>query len=263
MKIVILCGGQGTRLREETEYRPKPMVPIGRFPILWHIMKIYSYNGNNNFVLALGYKGDMIKEYFMNYRWHSSDFTLNIKTKQTEYHNFHELEDWNITFADTGLESLTGLRLIKLKRYLEDDEMFMLTYGDGVSDIDIKNLVKFHKEKGKLVTITGVNPVTQYGVIDVDNKDIAKGFREKPSSKDIINGGFMVINKGIFKYLHEDENIMFEDILVKLSDEGHVAIFPHKGFWHSMDTYRDYLKLNKMWDEKNRPWAVWEKNAKP
>jgi len=263
MKTVILCGGQGTRLKEETEFRPKPMVPIGKFPILWHIMKIYNHFGHNNFILALGYKGDMIKEYFMNYRWHISDFTLNIKSKHTEYHNFHELEDWNITFADTGLESQTSLRLIKLKKYVENEDMFMLTYGDGIADVNIDELIKFHKEKGKLITITGITPVSQYGVIDVDKDGLAKVFTEKPLSKNMINGGFMVVNKEIFNYLDENENIMFEEILPRLAKKKLVTIFHHTGFWHSMDTYRDYVNLNKMWEEKNKSWAVWENDVKP
>jgi glucose-1-phosphate cytidylyltransferase len=260
MKTVIFCGGQGTRLREETEYRPKPLVPIGKFPILWHIMKIYSSFNHNDFILALGYKGDMIKEYFMQYRWRSTDFTLNTKTKKIDYHNYHDLEDWNITFSDTGKESLTSKRLAKLKKHLEIEENFMLTYGDGISDIDLAELIKYHSKKGKIITIVGINPLSQYGIIDIDSEGIATEFKEKPGTDDVINGGFMVINKTIFKYISEDNDIMFEDVIKDLSKKGEVAIYQHKGFWHSMDTYRDYLKLNKLWDNNERAWTkFWDK----
>lgn len=255
MKVVILCGGQGTRLREETEYRPKPLVPIGKYPILWHIMKHYYYYGHNDFILALGYKSHLIKEYFMHYRWHTTDFTVNIKSKKTEYHSFHDLEDWNVTLADTGLESMTAKRLAKLKKYLENEDMFMLTYGDGVSDVDLKELVKFHKKRGKMVTITGIQPASQYGIIDLDEDDIALNFKEKPASNDVINGGFMIFNKEIFNHISEEEDVMLvQKTIPDLAEKGEVAIYRHKGFWHSMDTYRDYLKLNKMWSQGDRPW---------
>ncbi|NOZ80410.1 MAG: glucose-1-phosphate cytidylyltransferase [DPANN group archaeon] len=258
MKVVILCGGRGSRLREETEFRPKPLIPIGQKPILWHIMKSYSQYNHNEFILALGYKGDLIKEYFMHYRWKISDFTLNIRKHDIKYHDYLALEDWNITFADTGLESMTAKRLAKLKRYLTDEDNFMLTYGDGVSDIDIDKLVAFHKEKGRIVTITGYNPTSAYGVIEVKD-GIAKEFKEKPESQDIINGGFMVLNKKIFDYVSEENDVMLvETVLPQLAKEGQVATYHHKGFWHSMDTYRDYLKLNKMWDEKKSPWKTWK-----
>jgi len=197
MKVIILCGGMGTRLKEETEYRPKPLVSIGGMPIVWHIMKIYSHFGHNDFILALGYKGNMIKEYFMHYQWDSFDFTLNLKSQQTVYHTQHAMEDWNITFADTGLDSMTAKRLSKLKKYLKDEDMFMLTYGDGVANIDIDKLIEFHKKMGKVATITGLHPHSKYGVIDVSD-GIVKDFREKPVLNDLINGGFMVFNKEIF-----------------------------------------------------------------
>lgn len=259
MKTVILCGGEGTRLKEETEFRPKPLVPIGKYPIIWHIMKLYNNYGFSDFILPLGYRGTLITEYFMNYRWQTSDVTFNIKSKETEYHNLHAVEDWNITFVDTGLKSMTAKRLHLVKRYLEGEDTFMLTYGDGVSDVNVEELLKFHKEHGKLVTVTGINPASQYGVIDVDVHGIAQKFQEKPDSLDLINGGFMVFNKEIWNHI-TDEDVMLEALIGTLTKKGLVTIFHHKGFWHSMDTYRDYLKLNKLWEENNRPWAVWEKN---
>jgi len=261
MKVIIFCGGRGTRLQEETEYRPKPMVTIGKHPILWHIMKIYSHFSHKDFVLALGYKGEMIKDYFYNYKWLSSDFTLNIKSKEETYHDHAQLEDWNITFADTGPETKTVKRLSLLKKYLKGEDTFLLTYGDGVADVDINKLVDFHKSKGKIVTLTGINPTSQYGVIDVDSNYIAQAFKEKPTSEDdFINGGFMVCDKRIFNYLNEDDpNMLEETTLRELAKKGEVAVYHHRGFWQCMDTYRDFFNLNNMWNNGQRRWAVWEK----
>jgi glucose-1-phosphate cytidylyltransferase len=261
MKTVIFCGGRGTRLQQETEFKPKPMVTIGKYPILWHIMKIYGQFGHKDFVLALGYKGDMIKDYFYNYKCLSSDFTLNIKSGNVTYHNHAQIEDWNITFADTGLETKTVKRLFALKKYLKDDDVFCLTYGDGVADVDINKLLAFHKEKGKIVTLTGINPTSQYGVIDIDSNSIAKEFKEKPKAEDdFINGGFMVVDKRIFNYLKEDDpNMLEETTLRELAKKGEVAIYRHRGFWQCMDTYRDFEILNNMWNNNQRHWAVWEK----
>ena len=259
MKTIIFCGGMGTRLKEETEFKPKPMVTVGGYPILWHVMKIYSSFGHKEFILRLGYKGDMIKEYFIDFDWRNSDFSLDLSTKKLALAKNSENYDWKIHFVETGLESMTATRLLRVKHILmdSDEEDFMLTYGDGVADIDIGELVKFHKEKGRLITLTGINPTTPYGIIEIDQNYIVKDFAEKPTSKDFINGGFMVFNKKIFEYL-EEKNVMLEvDFLPKMAERGQVAIYHHKGFWHSMDTYRDFSKLNELW-AKDHPWKIWK-----
>lgn len=255
MKVVILCGGQGTRLREETEFKPKPLVEIGKLPILVHIMKIFSKFGHNDFILALGYKGYLIKEYFLHYKLHTSDFTLNTKEHDIIYHNNKNDFNWNITFADTGLETLTAKRLFKLKKYLKNDDLFLLTYGDGIADIDINKLIEFHKSQGKIVTITGINPPSPFGIINMDEHNIVKNFKEKPISNYIINGGFMVLSKKIFNYINKDEDVMLVGKTIpEIAKKGEVIIYHHKGFWHSMDTYRDYLKLNEMYKNNEIPW---------
>lgn len=261
-KVVILCGGIGTRLREQTEFMPKPLVRIGDMPILWHIMKIYSHYGYNDFILCLGYKGEMIKEYFLNYEWMSRDFTFNLSSRNKwKTHSEHALEDWNITFADTGLHTLTGGRIKKIEKYIKGD-YFLATYGDGVADVDIKKLVKFHREKRKSVTLTGLHPISRYGIIKAKEDGLATSFSEKPALGDLINGGFFVFNRRIFDYLNKD--IMLEEVvtaegpLATLAKEGQLAVFRHTGFWHCMDTYRDYAELNRIWDSKKVPWKVWE-----
>lgn len=261
MKTVILCGGSGTRLREETEFKPKPLVEIGSHPILWHIMKTYSVFGHRDFVLALGSKGDMIKEYFMGQDWRDNDFTLKLKDKTIDFKNSSAKEDWTIDFADTGDKSLTGLRLYKLKDYLKDEENFMLTYGDGVADIDIEKLIEFHKQKGKILTITGLHPRSKYGVVKTTEDGLVKEFKEKPILDNFINGGFMVFNKRIFDFLDQRNVMLVDDTLPKLAKMGEVALYHHEGFWHCMDTYKDYLELNKMWQE-NPEWKIWDKNIK-
>jgi len=255
-KVVILCGGQGTRLKEETEFKPKALVEIGGIPIVWHIMKSYASYGYKDFVLCLGYKGRMIKEFFFHFQWDISDFTINLKDGKKTYHDDHA-EDWNITLADTGQETLTAGRVKAIEKYIpKDDDFFLLTYGDGVSDIDIEKLVAFHKEKGKLVTITGVHPTNKYGLINMSDKLEVLDFAEKPPMRDFINGGFMVVNRTFFDRINED--CMFESkILPQLAKENQVALYPHEGFWHSMDTFKDYEDLNKLWDAK-APWKTWE-----
>ncbi len=258
MKTVILCGGKGTRLREETEFKPKPLVTVGPHPIIWHIMKIYSHYGHNEFILPLGYKGDSLKEYFVNFNWRNNDFTLGLKNKDISLHNFHGIDDWKVSFVDTGLETLTGLRLYKVKHLLKDEENFFLTYGDGLADINISALLKFHLEKGKIATITGINMNSRYGILDVNHEEgLITNFSEKPKGEEYINGGFMVFNKRIFDFL-TSEDIMFEnDLLPKLARMKELAIFKHHGFWQCMDTHRDYLHLNKIWEE-DKPWKVWQ-----
>lgn len=261
MKTVILCGGKGTRLREETEFKPKPLVEIGGRPILWHIMKIYSEFNQKDFVLALGKKGEMIKEYFMGHDWRSNDFTLHLKDKTVDFKNTKAREDWNIDFVDTGDDSLTALRLYNLKDYLEGEDNFMLTYGDGLANVDIDKLIKFHLEKGKILTITGLHPRSKYGVVKTTKDGLVTEFKEKPILDNFINGGFMIFNKRIFDILDQRNVMLVDDTLPKLAEQGEVALYHHEGYWHCMDTYKDYLVLNEAWNE-NPEWKIWDKDIK-
>ena len=257
MKIVILCGGIGYRLKEETEFKPKPMIFIGNKPILWHIMKIYSHFGFNDFIIALGYKGNYIKDYFLNQKYFINNFTLNTKNGYAKlYKDEKNEDDFKITFVDTGQETLPGERILKIKNFIPDtDEDFMVTYGDGVSDINIKDLAKFHKKHGNIGTITGVHPRSKYGLIKIDHKFIVKQLSEKPVLKEWINGGFMVFKKSFFKYLRNGE---FEHpALKRLIRDSQLSVYTHNGFWHSMDTYPDVDNLNKLWIE-NPKWKVWK-----
>ncbi len=249
----------GYRLREETEYRPKPMVLIGGYPVLWHIMKIYATAGHNEFVLTLGYKGDMIKDYFANYHLLVNDFTYRMKTKAVKYHSEQRQDDnFTITFADTGEDSDTGKRILAVKKYITEDE-FMVTYGDGVADLDIRRLLDFHRQQKKIGTITGVHPYSKYGLITSDVEGVSvKNFRQKPLMSEYVNGGFMIFNKKAFEYF--DEGPM-EDGLKRMAKAGELALFKHNGFWKSMDTYRDMMEINKLWNKK-RPWAIWEDYGK-
>src|SRR6267378_3089530 len=226
MKTVILCGGKGTRLKEETEYKPKPMIVVGAKPILWHIMKIYSHHGYREFVLALGYKGQAIKEFFLNERAYSSDFTLRTSSGAIDYHQKHA-DDFSITFADTGADSLTGERLRKLRKYLGDGE-FMVTYGDGVADIDIGDLVRAHRKQGTLATITGVHPTSKYGLLRSDEQDRVQHFSQKPTLGDFVNGGFMVMSPGVFDYVDDG---MIEDALIRMAADRQLSVYRHGGFW--------------------------------
>lgn len=253
--VVILCGGQGTRLREETEFKPKPMVEIGGRPILWHLMKIYDHFGHKHFVLPLGYKGEVIKEYFMDYDWRNNDFRISLKDKKISF-DHDAKEDWVIDLVDTGQKAMTGLRLYRVKKYLEKHEMFMLTYGDGVANIDLDALLAFHREKGKLVTITGLHPISKYGVFDVDENQLVNEFKEKPILDDYINGGFMVMNRGVLDYITEENTMLVDSLLPMLAKQGEVALYKHQGFWHCMDTYRDFVKLNDMW-KTGAQWKIW------
>jgi len=254
-KVVILCGGMGTRLKEETEYRPKPMVGIGGKPILWHIMNIFAYHGLNQFVLCLGYKGEMIKEYFQNFEMRNNDFTINLsQPKDITYHSRNTL-DWTITLADTGASSLKGSRLKKIEKYIQDD-IFLTSYGDSLGNIDILSLINFHKRHGKIATITGINPTSRFGEINFKGDNVIS-FREKPKSvKSLVNGGFMVFNKEIFNYLTEDDECDLEyGPLEKLASDGQLMIFKHEGFWACMDTIRDMEYLNELWNSKNAGWV--------
>ena len=256
MKVVILCGGKGTRMREETEYRPKPLVDVGGKPIIWHIMKIYSSYGFNDFILCVGYKGEMIKQYFMDMYWRNNDFTLHFNgDPKIEYHTKEE-ENWNITIVNTGIETLTGGRLKQIENYIDTDD-FMFTYGDGLSDVDLSKLLAFHKEKGKIATITGVNPISPFGVMGVKN-GLIETFKEKPILKDIVNGGFMVVNKAIFKYLPQEDCFFEQEPLRNLAKDRELAVYKHNGFWIAIDTFKDVETVNKLWAKGENPWKTWE-----
>ncbi|MCJ7571932.1 MAG: glucose-1-phosphate cytidylyltransferase [Candidatus Thermoplasmatota archaeon] len=259
MKVVLLCGGQGTRLKEETEYRPKPMVEIGGKPILWHIMKIYAHYGFKDFVICLGYKGNMIKQYFLNYETTNNDFTVLLGNhSDIQFHNNHPEIDWRVTLADTSEESQTGARVKKIEKYIDED-FFMLTYGDGVANIDIKKLVEYHKSHGKIGTMTGVHPSSRFGELVIKNNKIVL-FNEKPQIKEgLINGGFFVFNKKFFKYLNEEDDCILErEPLENLTADRELMVYPHEGFWQCVDTYRELEILNKLWRSPSPPWKVWK-----
>lgn len=257
MKVVILCGGQGTRLREETEVKPKPMVEIGGYPILWHIMKTYAHYGHQEFVLCLGYKGNMIKEYFYNYEMLENDFTVELGTKNIKVHKAHDEAGWKVTLVDTGKTAMTGARVKRVQDYVDGD-LFMLTYGDGVIDLDINRLLEFHKSHGKIGTVTGVFPQSRYGELLIED-DHVLSFEEKPQDhKNSISGGYFVFNRKIFDYLKADDACVLEkDALQKLAADGELKVFVHDGFWQCMDTFRDYQYLQKIWNEGTPPWKKW------
>lgn len=258
MKVAILCGGLGTRLREETEFRPKPMVQIGNRPVLWHIMKVYGYYGFNDFIICLGYKGNMIKDYFLNYEAMNNDFTIRLGSRNSiDFHNNHQEKDWRVTLADTGESSQTGARVKKIEKYMDGD-MFMLTYGDGVADINIKELVEYHRSHGKIGTMTGVHPSSRFGELTVRDNQIIE-FDEKPQTKDgLVNGGYFVFNREFFEYLTEDDNCILEKKpLEKLASDGELMVYPHHGFWQCVDTYRELEALNMMWTQGKPPWKIW------
>lgn len=257
MKVLILAGGLGTRLSEETELRPKPMVEIGGKPILWHIMKIYSKYHFNEFVILLGYKGYFIKEYFMNYFLHQSDITLDIQTGKVEILN-SSTEPWKITLLDTGISAMTGARIKKAQKII-GDESFMLTYGDGVSDVNIKELVDFHKVHGKAMTMTSAQPESRFGALNISEDNKVVNFQEKPKGEGgWVNAGFFVCKSKVFDYLTEDNNLIFEqEPLQNLAKDGELFTFKHYGFWKPMDTLRDKHSLQKMWELNIAPWKVW------
>lgn len=253
MKVVILCGGKGTRMREETEYRPKPLVEIGGKPILWHIMKSYSSYGFNDFILCVGYKGEMIKQYFMDMYWRNNDFTLHFNDdRKIEYHTKEE-ENWNITIINTGIETMTGGRLKQVEKYIEDKE-FMFTYGDGLSNVNILELLEFHRKKGKIGTLTGVNPVSDFGVMEVKD-GIVNSFKEKPILNDRINGGFMVFNKAIFKYLPNEDCFFEQEPIRNLAKDKQLSVYEHNDFWTAIDTFKDVEAVNKLWDKGEHLWS--------
>ena len=261
MKTVILCGGKGTRLREETEFRPKPMVPIGERPILWHIMKIYAAQGHKDFVLCLGYKGDTIKDYFRNYLWMASDITLNLgPNPNVQIHGAHAEEDWSVTLAETGQEAQTACRIKRIERYIGSDDCFLLTYGDGVGNVDVNAAIAEHRRSGKICTVTGVHPPGRFGELGLgsDRRSVTS-FNEKPQAEGgFINGGFMVCNREIFHYLSDDPTDIFEKGALRvLAAEGKLGTYLHEGFWQPMDTFMEFTLLNRLWAESNAPWKIW------
>lgn len=264
MKVVIFCGGLGTRLKEETEFKPKPMINIGHRPILWHIMKNYAYYGHKDFILTLGYKGEMIKNYFFHYEIMNNDVTIELgKPAFTQIHQInpqHGENGWRITLADTGEKALKGARLKKLQKFIPD-ETFLATYGDGLANVNIPKLVAFHNQHGKLATLTGVNPTpaSRFGELMIDG-DLVESFREKPikTTGGLVNGGFFVLNRAIFDYLTTDDECDLEiGALEQIAKEGQLMVYRHEGFWACMDTLRDMDYLNKLWDEDLAEWKVW------
>ncbi len=260
MKVVILCGGKGTRLREETEYRPKPMVPIGGKPILWHIMKSYAHYGHKEFILCLGYKGDMIKEYFRNYLWNTCDSTLMLGRQQAaQFHDRHDEEDWSVTLADTGEDSMTAYRVKKIQRYIPAGESFLLTYGDGLSTIDINASIASHRASEKACTISAVHPAGRFGSVRIENDGQIYAFSEKPQFEEAyVNGGYMVCEHRVFDYLPDNPKVMLErqpmDDLVR---DRQLNAYKHEGFWQPMDTYQEMQFLNEIWVAGKAPWKVW------
>ena len=256
MKAVILAGGYGTRISEETELRPKPMIEIGGMPILWHIMKIYSHYGINEFVICCGYKGYQIKEYFSNYFLHRSDVTFDLKENEMEVHEKFS-EPWKVTLVDTGQDTMTGGRLKRVAKYIEKEDFFCMTYGDGLTDLNIDDLIKFHKGHGLQATLTSTIPPSRFGLIE-STKGIVKSFKEKPAEEfNKINGGFFVLSPKVLSLLKDDRTIWEQEPLEKLASDGQLAAFEHEGFWHPMDTLRDKNVLESLWDSGSAPWKKW------
>ncbi|MGG3806100.1 glucose-1-phosphate cytidylyltransferase [Metabacillus fastidiosus] len=257
MKVVILAGGFGTRLSEETLSKPKPMVEIGNKPIIWHIMKQYSYYGFNDFIICLGYKGNIIKEYFSESLTYKSNRTSDYENEYIEELIYHDgLDTWRITLVDTGLNTMTGGRLKRIKPILNEKE-FLVTYGDGVSNINIKDLVRYHQKHGKTVTISTTRPQNQFGILKIDNTNKVTEFREKPKSEDWINSGFFVMNSKVFDYIEGDETVFEEAPLSKLAFEGQLIAYKFQGFWHPMDTMNDKKILENLWKNNHAPWCIW------
>ena len=256
MKVLILAGGQGSRLSEETTVKPKPMVEIGGKPILWHIMKIYSWYGFNEFIILCGYKGYMIKEYFAHYFLHMADMTIDLAANSITHHN-NNAEPWKVTMIDTGLETMTGGRIKRVQEYV-GNEPFMLTYGDGVGDIDINKLLAFHNNHGKLITMTSVLPEGRFGALSIDNSNMVSSFQEKPKGDGSwINGGFFVCQPEVFNYLTNDKTVFEREPLEELARNGQLFTYKHHGFWKPMDTQRDKNQLELLIENKNAPWIKW------
>lgn len=257
--VVILAGGLGTRLREQTEFIPKPMVPIGTRPVLWHIMKIYSCYGYKRFIICLGYKGEIIKEYFLHYRIRNSDFTIKLGNRENIHvHSLSREDDWEITLADTGLKAMTGARIKRVEKYIKTDK-FLLTYGDGVANIEITKLINFHISHGKLATVTGVRPPSRFGELITKGNHVTEFGEKLQVGSSLINGGFFVFNRRVFSYLSEDDQCVLErEPLEKLAKDGELMVYQHTGFWQCMDTLRDMSLLNEYWESGDVPWKVWK-----
>ena len=248
-------------MREETEFRPKPMVEVGGKPVLWHIMKIFSIYGVNDFVVCTGYKGEIIKEYFLEYEARNNDFTITLgRSHEIVFHDQHLESDWRVTVADTGPATQTGGRVARIARYVEDDERFIVTYGDGLADVDISKLLAFHESHGKAATITTVRPLSRFGLVDLDADAIVQRFREKPQVDDWVSAGFFVFERRVLDYLkgRGDDLVLEQEPLAELAAQGELAAYQHDGFWQPMDTYRESTMLNDMWNAGSAPWKVWK-----
>ena len=255
--VVILCGGQGTRLREETEYRPKPMIDIGGHPIIWHIMKIYAAAGFKRFILCLGYKGQIIKEYFLNYRTLMNDFSIELKDEANLTFLTEHDDDFSVTLADTGLTAMTGARISRIRQYIDTDT-FMVTYGDGLSDLNIADLLAFHQKSGTIGTVTAVQPSSRFGILELGKDNRVSSFKEKPKLSGWTSAGFFVFQRALFDYLSDDDDCVLEqNPITRLTADGQLSAFAHDGFFFAMDTYREYLHLNELWRTGNAPWRVW------
>lgn len=258
MKAVLLAGGLGTRMREETEFRPKPMVEVGGRPVLWHIMKVLGQQGITDFVICAGYKSEYIKNYFYNYGASNLDFTVRLGDQSsTVFHGSHEEFDWTVTVADTGESTMTGGRIKMIEKYVEG-QSFLATYGDGIADIDLRALLEFHNSHGKIATMTVTQPTSRFGVVEIDDSGIVSNFREKPKVNDWINMGYFVFEPKIFDYL-EIESVLEEEPLRTLADLSQLGAHKHNGFWQPMDTYRESLMLNNLWDKGQAPWKTWDR----
>jgi glucose-1-phosphate cytidylyltransferase len=255
MKLVILAGGAGTRISEESSIRPKPLIEIGGMPIIWHIMKIYSMHGIKDFVICCGYKGYLIKEYFSNYVLHTSDVTINLKKNTVKVHKKYS-EDWNITLVNTGLHTQTGGRILRIKDYIDSD--FCLTYGDGLANINLNELINFHKKHKKYATMTAVQPLGRFGALNIDSDNTVQNFLEKPKGDgQWVNGGFFVLSKKIFNYIKGDESVWEKEPLENLAKDLNLKSFKHNNFWQPMDTLRDKKFLESLWNSKKAPWKIW------
>lgn len=256
MKVVILAGGYGSRIRDVADDIPKPMIPIGAYPILWHIMKTYSYFGHKDFIICLGYKGQVIKDFFLNYEAYTRDFTISFDDQKITYHSEYEENDWKVTLAETGTHTMTGGRISKIRNYLKEEKQFLLTYGDGVSDVDIDSLIEFHNSHGKILTVTGVRPPGRFGEMITDGMGKIKEFNEKPQAEGgRISGGFFVANTNLFDYLEDNADLVFEQEPIRgLVKDNQMMMYKHDGFWQPMDTGREHKLLNKIYQAGKAPW---------
>jgi glucose-1-phosphate cytidylyltransferase len=263
VKSIILCGGQGTRLREHTELRPKPMVEIGGRPILWHIMKLYAFHGVNDFVLCLGYKAHVIKEYFLNYQAMNCDFTVKLDEARSITLHGHEAEEpWRVTLVDTGEDTMTGARVLRAARYLDDDDTFMVTYGDGVSNVNLRAVLAFHRQHGKIATLTGVHPPSRFGELRTEGNRVLAFSEKPPIGQGLINGGFFCFRREFLRYLDGSPDCTLERApLERCAAEGNLCVYEHDGFWQCMDTYRDWQSLESQWQKQRAPWKVWDEPA--